>query len=474
MTNYNVLSQRYATTSINEIFSEEGKILLERELWIAVMKAQKKLGVQIPQKAIEQYEAAKENIDLNKIEEIERRTKHDVKARIEAFVQAAKTEEHIHKGMTSRDLTDNVEQLQIRFASKIIFGKMVSILRHLIEKSKEYSNVVLTGRTHHQPAQPTLLGRRFSMWAEELLLHLEEFERFVELYPLKGIKGPVGTQFDMLTLLGNRSKVEKLEQEVAKSLGFSNILISPGQVYPSSLDYSLISKLAGLASACENFAKGMRLMAGYELVTEGFSKDQVGSSAMPHKMNTRSSERICGFAELIKMYANGASSLAGDQWEEGDVSCSVVRRVIIPDSFYVMDGLCETVLTVLNQMGFYPKVIEQELNRDMQFLASTRFLTLAVQKGIGRETAHEIIRKYSVAEALAVREGKVPDVIGKLSNDPTFKRVGITSKMLEDIVNDAGSFIGNAKQQIESIEKKSLRLINKYKKESRYEPGQIL
>ncbi|MCK4520964.1 MAG: adenylosuccinate lyase, partial [Nanoarchaeota archaeon] len=374
MSNQNILSERYAAKPINDIFSERGKSIAERELWIAVMKSQKELGVDIPSEAIEKYEKAKDDIDLELIKSIETTTKHDVKAKIEAFVKAAGAGEHIHKGMTSRDLTDNVEQMQIKKASGIIFGKYVSVLRHMVDKAKEYKNIILTARTHHQAAQPTLLGRRFSMWAEELLSHLNGFESFTETYPLRGIKGPVGTQFDMLTLLGDDKKVAKLEKRVAEELGFKKVLDSTGQMYPRSLDYALVSNLALLSSACENFAKGIRLMSGYELVTEGFKEGQVGSSAMPHKMNTRSSERICSFSELLKMYADGASRLSGDQWEEGDVSCSALRRVIIPDSFYTSDGLCETTLTVLNNMGAYPAVIDKETDKYLPFLATTEIL----------------------------------------------------------------------------------------------------
>ena len=187
----------------------------------------------------------------------------------------------------------------------------MSVLRHMLECALKYRDIVLTARTHHQAAQPTLLGRRFSMWAEELLTHMVNFENFLLDYPLRGIKGPVGTQFDMLTLLGDPGKVLMLEKMVAESLGFERVLDSTGQVYPRSLDYALLTQLALMASACENFAKGMRLMSGYELVTEGFKEGQVGSSAMPHKMNTRSAERICGFSTLIKMYADGALPAGG-------------------------------------------------------------------------------------------------------------------------------------------------------------------
>jgi adenylosuccinate lyase len=474
MANTNVLSQRYAGLDINRIFSEEGRILAERELWIAVMKAQRSLGIAIPAEVIQGYEAAKNDIDLDFIKQRELETKHDVKARIEAFVKVSGRAEEIHKGMTSRDLTDNVEQMQLKKASQIILGRYVSVLRHLLDRALEYRDIVLTARTHHQAAQPTLLGRRFSMWAEELLIHLLNFEAFLRAYPLRGIKGPVGTQFDMLTLLGTPEKVQMLEKTVAESLGFETMLDSTGQVYPRSLDYALLSHLAFMGSAGEDFAKGMRLMSGYELVTEGFKEGQVGSSAMPHKMNTRSSERICGFSTLIKMYADGASRLAGDQWEEGDVSCSVVRRIIMPDAMYASDGLCETALTVLCNMGAYPVVIQKEVDRYLPFLASTEILMTAVQAGVGREKAHEAIKKHAVAEAMAMRQGATPRLSQRLADDEIFKAAGITEDRLNAILEDSWHFVGNAGEQIELVRAKAEPLIQRYADAARYEPGEIL
>lgn len=474
--NPNVLSQRYATSEMNRIFSEEGKALMERELWLSVLRAQRRLGLDVPDAAIERYEAAKEDIDLDRITEIELRTKHDVKARIEAYNEAASGVEYIHLGMTSRDLTDNVEQLQIRDAMRLVQGKYVSVLRHLLEKAERYARVELTGRTHRQPAQLTLLGRRFSMWAEELIVHLLEFEAFIEGYPLRGVKGAVGTQFDMLELLGSSEKALRLERMVAEELGFREVLDSTGQVYPRSLDYKVATHLAALASACENFAKSMRLMAGHELVTEGFAEGQVGSSVMPHKMNTRSAERICALSELQKMYADGASRLAGGQWEEGDVSCSAIRRVIIPDAFYVADGLVETTLTVLNQMGAYPAVIGRELNRYLPFLATTEILALAVKHGMGREEAHAAIKRHAVAEALRLRETGEQEnrLVELLIGEPSFKEAGITSSELRSVLRERSHLIGNADRQITAVVEKAKPLLKKYEREARYEPGAIL
>ena len=474
--NPNVLSQRYATEKMNHIFGEEGNTRLEREFWLSVLKAQRDLGLDVPIEAIHAYEDALDNIDLKLIEEIERRTKHDVKAKIEAFCQASGGYEYIHLGLTSRDLTDNVEQLQMKKAMRLVLGKYTSLLRHLLEKAELYRGIELTARTHHQAAQPTLLGRRFSMWAEELLVHILEFEAFIEEYPLRGIKGAVGTQFDMVSLLGSKQKALELEQRIAKQLGFKNILSSTGQVYPRSLDYKVLLHLSALSGACESFAKTMRLMAGYELVTEGFVKGQVGSSVMPHKMNTRSTERICALSELLKMYADGGSRLSGDQWEEGDVSCSAIRRVLIPDAFYTCDGLIETTLTVLNQMGAYPAVISKELDRYLPFLATTEILSIAVQHGMGREQAHGLIKKHAISEALRMREegSDVNRLMDKLCEELEFKKAGITKETLKGVLIDKSYFLGNADAQIDAVLKKAEPLLSKYNNEATYEPEEIL
>ena len=476
MANPNILSKRYATPEINQIFSEKGKTLLERELWLTILKTQKKLGYPIPEEAIKKYETAKNNIDLQRIKEIELKNKHDVKAKIEAYNEAAGGIEYIHMGMTSRDLTENVEQLQIKKASKIIFGKYISILRHLTDKAQEYRNIQLVARTHHQAAQPTLLGRRFAMWAEELHIHIQEFEKYIDNYPLRGIKGPVGTQFDMINILGSIKKAELLEKEVAEKLGFKITLNATGQVYPRSLDYKLTAHLSALSSACENFAKTIRLMAGYELVTEGFIEGQVGSSIMPHKMNTRNTERICAFAELQKMYADGASRLAGDQWEEGDVSCSALRRVIIPDAFYTADGLVETTLTVFNMMGVYPAVIDRELDRYLPFLATTGILALAMKHGLGREKAHSIIKKHAISEALRMRKATAQenrlDIL--LAEDPSFMEKGITLDMIQEIIKNKSRFLGNAQRQIDNIIRKTRETLERFPDAAGYEPGDII
>jgi adenylosuccinate lyase len=473
MTNTNILSQRYASSEMNFIFSEENRILSERDLWIAVMKAQNKSGVDIQDQEIEKFEAAKKNIDFNRIKEIEKITKHDVKARIQAFIEGAQAGEYIHIGMTSRDLTDNVEQMLIKKASKLIFGKYLTVLKRLVDKAQEYRDLLITTRTHHQPAQPGTLGRRFLMWAEELYYHLVEFETFINNYPLRGIKGPVGTQVDMANVIGYDA-VSLLEKEIADSLGFKQTLSSCGQVYYRSLDFSLISKLCQLSSACESFSKTLRLMSGSGLISEGFKEGQVGSSAMPHKMNSRTLERICGFCGLLKMYLAGAAENSGNQWEEGDVSCSVIRRVIIPDSFYASDGICESILNVLENLRVFPKAIESEFRKFAQFTATTRILTEAVSVGIGREEAHEIIKNACTKEALKIHEGNVPDIAAEISNNPVFSGKGMTKDRILSIINRTEGITGRTEEQITQTVEKIMELVNRYPEEADYKATDVL
>jgi adenylosuccinate lyase len=329
----NVLADRYASEAMKAIWSPEGRIRLERELWIAVMKAQKSLGLDIPQEAIEAYEKVKDQVDLPSIKAREKVTRHDVKARIEEFCDLA-GHEQIHKGMTSRDLTENVEQLQVFRSLLLIRNKTVAALAALSAKAQEYGELILTARTHNVAAQPTTMGKRIAMFGQEMLLALENLNHLIDTYPVRGIKGAVGTQLDQLTLFESHGeKVLELEQMIAQHLGIQKSLDNVGQVYPRSLDYQTISTLYQLTSGPSSFAKTLRIMAGNETASEGFAKGQVGSSAMPHKMNSRSCERVNGFHVILNGYMNMAAGLAGDQWNEGDVSCSVVRRVTLPGQF---------------------------------------------------------------------------------------------------------------------------------------------
>jgi adenylosuccinate lyase len=373
-----------------------------------------------------------------------------VKARIEEFAALA-GHEHIHKGMTSRDLTENVEQLQVLTSLTVLRTKVLAVLARLARRAAEYDALVMAGRSHNVAAQATTLGKRFANAADELLVALARLDELGARYPLRGIKGPVGTGQDMLDLLGgDHAKLAALEHRVAEHLGFSKVLTSVGQVYPRSLDWDVLSALVHLAAGPSSLAKTIRLMAGNELVTEGFRPGQVGSSAMPHKMNTRSAERINGFAVILRGYASMAGELAGDQWNEGDVSCSVVRRVALPDAFFAIDGLFETTLTVLDEFGAYPAVIERELDRYLPFLATTKVLIAAVRKGVGREAAHEAIKQNAVGVALEMREKGTEhnDLFARLAAD---SRLGLSAEELNGLLADPLLFTGAAREQVAAV-----------------------
>ena len=453
-----------------KIWNAENKIILERKLWLAVLQAQKDLGQQIPNGVIDDYKKVLDRVDLDSIHDRERIVKHDVKARIEEFCSLA-GHEHIHKGMTSRDLTENVEQLQIRQALELICCQAAAALRLLSENATTYSETAVTGRTHNVAAQVTTLGKRFASAAEEMLHAFTNIEQIVENYPLRGIKGPVGTQQDLVDLLGGSEQVELLEEKVRDHLGFTHTFDSVGQVYPRSLDFNVVSALVQLSSAPANLAKTLRLMAGHDLVTEGFQEGQVGSSAMPHKMNMRSCERISGLSHVLQGYLTMVTSLVGDQWNEGDVSCSVVRRVALPDAFLAIDGLLQTFLSVLEDFGAYPKVLERELNHYLPFLSTTRILTAATQAGMGREEAHEAIKAHAVSAALDLRNNNEGEntLLQRIADDP---EIPLSFDELKSAI--ATSDIGRTDQQIEAVNQVIQQVIERHPESKSYNPQTII
>jgi adenylosuccinate lyase len=468
-----VLAARYASAEMADIWSPEHKVMLERRLWVAVVKAQRDLGVDVPAGVVEAYEKVVDTVDLESIRRREAVTRHDVKARIEEF-RALAGHEHVHKGMTSRDLTENVEQLQVRTSLELVRDRAVAALARLARLAAEHSGLVMAGRSHNVAAQATTLGKRFASAAEELLLAVERLEQLVDRYPLRGIKGPVGTAQDQLDLLsGDPGRLAELEQRVAAHLGFSRTMTSVGQVYPRSLDFDVVSALVQLAAGPSSLATTVRLMAGQELVTEGFRAGQVGSSAMPHKMNTRSCERVNGLAVVLRGYLSMVGEMAGDQWNEGDVSCSVVRRVALPDAFFAVDGLFETFLTVLDEFGAYPAVVARELERYLPFLATTKVLMAAVRAGVGREQAHEAIKEHAVAVALAMREegAAANDLFDRLAADA---RLGLSRADLDGLVADPGSFTGAAGAQVASVVQRVEALVARHPGAAAYAPAPIL
>ena len=445
----NILAERYASVEMAQLFDPTTRVRLERELWLAVLEAQTDLGVALGAGVLDDYRSVVDQIDHESIQARERETRHDVKARLDEFNALAGHQE-LHKGLTSRDVTENVEQLVTWRALALVEARTVALLSQLAERAARYASEAVVGRTHNVPAQPTTIGKRFAQIGEELLAAHSQLEAVRAGFSLRGIKGPVGSQQDQLDLLETPERVSELERRVASHLGIDNVLDAVGQVYPRSRDFSVVSALVQLGSAPANFALMVRLMAGHELATEGFRPGQVGSSAMPHKMNTRSCERINGLFTILRGHLTMASGLAGDQWNEGDVSCSVVRRVVIPDAFFALDGQFETTFAVLLDFGIFPGVIRSELEKYLPFLATTALLVHAVRCGMGREEAHEILKEHAVSSALELREGSGDGrvLLRRLADDQRFP--GQLTKLMA-ITDEVTTTLGTIDRQIGSF-----------------------
>ena len=437
----NVLAARYATKEIVAIFDPVNKIINERKFWITILKLQQKAGLPITDSDIKAYEKVIEKVDLDSIDKREIKTRHDVKARIEEFNALAGVEK-IHIGLTSRDLTENIELIQIKAGLELIEYRVLQTLFLLSEKILKYEKTYIVGRSHNVAAQVTTLGKRFASCAEELLFAHTALKELIARLPLRGVKGPVGTSQDALDAMGK--DFANLEKSIAQEFGFENTWVSVGQIYPRSVDLEVVSKLLQIASGPSSMATTIRLMSGSGLVSEGFKAGQVGSSAMPHKMNSRSSERINGMMVLLRGYNTMAADLAGDQWNEGDVSCSVVRRVLIPDSFYVLDGLLHTFMNILQEFGVFEEKIKAELTELLPLLATSKILLECVRAGMGREVAHQIIKKHSTSIS-------PKHLFEKLANENEFV---LTYDQLNKLIIDPAEFAGLAVYQCNIIYQK--------------------
>ena len=471
----NVLAARYASEEMVAIWSPEAKIVAERRLWLAVLRAQIELGAEIgavPSSAVADYENALGTVDLASISARERVLRHDVKARIEEF-NALAGHEHVHKGMTSRDLTENVEQLQIRRSLELVHAHGVAVVARLAERAAQYRDLVMAGRSHNVAAQATTLGKRFASAAEETLLALTRVRELIDRYPLRGIKGPMGTGQDMLDLFGGDvGKLAELERRVAGFLGFEAALTSVGQVYPRSLDHDVTSALVQLGAGPSSLAHTIRLMAGHELVTEGFAAGQVGSSAMPHKMNTRSCERVNGLQVVLRGYASMAAELAGAQWNEGDVFCSVVRRVALPGRL-LRDRRADR--DVLDGARGVRRVPRGDRTRAQPLPAVPRDHADPHRRGTGRRGSRDRPRgdqgtrgRRRIGDA-GTRSRTRPT--GSAGADP---RLPLGRAALDDALADRSAFIGAAGGQVDAVVADVDELVSRYPEAAKYTPGAIL
>ena len=436
-----IVGKRYASSQMQSIWSAETKVLKERELWIAVMKVQAKLGLDISSELIAAYESVKTKIDLGSIERREAELKHDVKARIEEF-NALAGHQRIHLGLTSRDVTENIEGWQMKTSLELTLSSSAQLLEELAKKIESYSGLAIVGRTHNVPAQLTTLGRRFASWSEEFLIALENLETLYTNYRIKGIKGAIGTGSDLRAL--HSDDWLEVERAVADELGIEKTLLAPSQIYSRSLDFQVVGSLYQLAAPIASIATNIRLMAGLGLLSEGKAIGQVGSSAMPHKNNPRLSERVGGLFILLKGYLTMVSEISGNQWNEGDVSESVVRRVALADSFYSIDAILRSMKKILSELQINESVVLRELNRELEYLLSSKVLLKAVEKGIGRESAHSLILE-SAAESRSSSSETFFELLAKN------KELGLSLSELDALKSNPGEHLGDASKQAKQV-----------------------
>lgn len=442
----NVLAGRYAGERMRALWTPQRRVVLERRLWLAVLEAQRKLGLEVDQAAVDAYEKVVDVVDLESIAAREAVTRHDVKARIDEFCALA-GHELIHLGMTSRDVTENTEQLLVLESLKVVRDDLVAVIARLADLAEAHAGTVVVARTHNVAAQATTVGKRFADAAAETMLGYGRVAELIHRYPLRGIKGPVGTRLDQLDLLGSAEAVDKLEGLVAGHLGFGRVLDASGQIYPRSLDLDVVAALVQAVSGPASLATTVRLMAGHGLVSEGFRDGQVGSSAMPHKANARSSERIGALRAVLDGHLAMAASLAGRQWNEGDVSCSAARRVMLPDAFCAADGLLHTALGVLDELQINEDALAAEFERYRPVLATTRLLSVLVRAGMGREAAHAVLAEPARRAAQHPgRDGRV-DHDGLLDQLAADERVPLGRDELFRLMDEPEQFIGTAREQ---------------------------
>jgi adenylosuccinate lyase len=468
----NIAAYRWASDPAKRIWSPEGTILAERFSQISIMQAQADLGVDIPQANIDDYRAVIGDIDTAAILEEERVSKHDVNARIVVFNRQA-GHQNIGTAMTSRDSTDPAEQLQKRLSLELFRLKTVAAIGSFARASAAYAAMPLTGRTHNVAAQMTTLGKRISMTGEELIDGYNNLAFHINGLKFRGIKGAVGTQQDMLDLFeGDEGKVDELEERVARELGFNAIYNSVGQIYPRSQDLMSIQALSHVVGPLSNFGTNVRLMMGGGLMLESTRK-RVGSNAMPHKINPRTVERIVGMYSILGGYEFMLRPKAGEQWLEGDVSDSAPRRVALPDSFLVADGAMEAGLTVLNGFGLFEQAISAEVDANLPFLATTKVLTGAIKRGMGREDAHEKIRDHAFAVVRDMREGGQTenDLLERLGSDPA---IPLTYSEIIEAIGRPIDLTGRADTQVQRFVAQADKITSQFPQAALYKPGDIL
>lgn len=442
------LSDRYASREMQAIFSPSRRFGTWRRLWLALAESEAELGLDISPEAIEQMRAHLDDIDLERAAEYERRFRHDVMAHVHLFGDDAPAARGIiHLGATSAFIGDNTDLILSRDALRLVRRRLVRCVTALADFAREHARLATLGYTHFQPAQPTTVGKRATLWIQDLLLDIEELDHRIRVLRSRGVRGTTGTQASFLELFGgDHEKVDRLDQAVGRRMGFEQTYPVSGQTYPRKVDFAVQASLAGVAASVSKIGHDLRLLAHLREVEEPFESEQIGSSAMPYKRNPMRAERICALTRHVIVLAQDPAFTAATQWLERTLDDSANRRVSTPDAFLALDGALVLLENVARGLIVNPEVVRRNLAEHLPFMATETILMHAVRRGGDRQELHERIRQHSMAAAGRMKdEGAQADLLDRIARDTAF---GLSSGELAELV-DPMRFVGRAPEQVE-------------------------
>lgn len=441
-------STRYASKQMQYIFSADNKFRTWRRLWIALARAEQKLGLDISDEQIAQMEQYKDDINYDVAEKREKEVRHDVMSHIYAYgQQAPKAKPIIHLGATSCYVGDNTDIIVMRQGMELVRDKLCTVIQLLADFADQYKQLPCLAYTHLQPAQLTTVGKRATLWINELLMDYEELESRLANLSLLGQKGTTGTQASFMDLFnGDGEKIDQLEQMIAHEMGFERVVPVSGQTYSRKVDAQILNTLSGIAQSAYKFANDLRILASFKEMEEPFEEHQIGSSAMPYKRNPMRSERICALARYVITNSLNPAYTASTQWFERTLDDSANKRIAVAEAFLAVDSILNIYINVADGLVVYPKMIEQRVMRELPFMATENIMMEAVKKGADRQEMHERIRQHSLAAAEQVKVfGCENDLVSRIAADPAF---GLTEEEIRRVL-DPALFIGRCPQQVE-------------------------
>ncbi|TVP47337.1 MAG: adenylosuccinate lyase [Gemmatimonadales bacterium] len=443
------LSERYASPEMQRVFSPAHRFGTWRRIWLALAEAQQELGLDIPAEALEQMRATLDDLDLAAAAEYERRFRHDVMAHVHLFGDAAPAARGIiHLGATSAFIGDNTDLILHREALELLRARMVRSVAALAGFARTHRELPTLGYTHFQPAQPTTVGKRATLWIQDLLLDVEEVEFRLQTLRFRGVRGTTGTQASFLELFeGDHGKVEALDRLVGEKMGFTENYGVSGQTYPRKVDAALAGTLAGIGASISRFGNDLRLLAHLREVEEPFEEEQIGSSAMPYKRNPMRAERMCALGRHAITLFQDPANTAATQWLERTLDDSANRRLSIPDTYLTLDGALVLYENVASDLRVHPAVVARNLEVHLPFMATETILMHAVTRGGDRQELHERIRRHAFAAAARMKEGEEADLVERIAGDPAFgiDEAGIRALMVPR------RFVGRAPEQVDAF-----------------------